>query len=74
MYALKKCPFLEIVPPDYTLYVRASRAFIKLLKRYTDQVVQYSIDEAWAIFDGFETLYGRGQMVAFAHFLKDRIK
>lgn len=72
--ALKKCPFLEIVPPDYTLYVRASRAFIKLLKRYTDQVVQYSIDEAWAIFDGFETLYGRGQMVAFAHFLKDRIK
>lgn len=72
--ALKKCPFLEIVPPDYNLYVRASRAFIRLLKRYTDQVVQYSIDEAWAVFDGFETLYGRGQMVAFAHFLKDRIK
>ena len=72
--ALKKCPFLEIVPPDYTLYVRASRAFIKLLKRYTDQVVQYSIDEAWAVFDGFETLYGRGQMVAFAYFLKERIK
>ena len=73
--ALKKCPFLEVIPPDYTLYVRASRAFIRLLKQYTDQVIQYSIDEAWAVFDGYdEYLYGRGQMTAFAHHLKDRIK
>ena len=42
--ALKKCPSLEIIPPDYGLYVRASRAFINLLKQYTDQVIQYSID------------------------------
>lgn len=72
--AKKKCPGLVIVPPDYGLYVRASRAFIRLLKYYTDQVVQYSIDEAWAVFDGFETLYGRGQMISFAYFLKDRIR
>ena len=73
--ALKKCPSLEIIPPDYGLYVRASRAFINLLKQYTDQVIQYSIDEAWAVFDGFdEYIYGRGQMVAFAHSLKDRIR
>ena len=72
--ALRKCPALEIIPPDYGLYVRASRAFINLLKQYTDQVIQYSIDEAWAVFDGFdEYIYGRGQMVAFAHSLKDRI-
>ena len=34
--ALKKCPFLEVISPDYTLYVRASRAFIRPLKQYTE--------------------------------------
>ena len=72
--ALQKCPGLVVIPPDYGLYVSASRAFISKLKKYTDNVIQYSIDEAWAIFDGFEALYGRGQMVSFAHFLKDEIR
>lgn len=72
--ALQKCPDLVIVPPDYGLYVSASRAFISKLKQYTDTVIQYSIDEAWAVFDGFESLYGKGQMVKFAHDLKDEIR
>ena len=72
--ALQKCPGLVVIPPDYGLYVSASRAFINKLKKYTDNVIQYSIDEAWAIFDGFEALYGRGQMVSFAHFLKEEIR
>ena len=72
--ALQKCPHLVVVPPDYGLYVNASRAFINVLKKYSDQVIQYSIDEAWAIFDGFESLYGKGQMVKFAYDLKDEIK
>ena len=72
--AKQKCPELVVMPPDYGLYVSASRAFIAKLKQYTDQVIQYSIDEAWAVFDGYEKLYGRGQMVSFAHGLKDEIK
>lgn len=72
--AKQKCPGLVVVPPDYGLYVSASRAFITKLKQYTDQVIQYSIDEAWAVFDGYEKLYGQGQMVNFAHGLKDEIK
>lgn len=72
--ARQKCPELVVVPPDYGLYVSASRAFIAKLKQYTDQVIQYSIDEAWAVFDGYEKLYGRGQMVSFAHGLKDEIR
>ncbi len=72
--ALEKCPGLVIVPPDYGLYVSASRAFVGKLRQYTDQVIQYSIDEAWAVFDGFEELYGRGQMVSFAHRLKEEIR
>lgn len=72
--AKQKCPGLVVIPPDYGLYVSASRAFVDKLRQYTDQVIQYSIDEAWAVFDGYEKLYGQGQMVSFAHTLKDEIK
>ena len=72
--AQKKCPGLVIVPPDYGLYVRSSRAFIKILQEYSDNVIQYSIDEAWVVFEGFEKLYGCGQMVNMAYELKDRIR
>ena len=74
MTAKQKCPGLVIVPPDYGLYVTASRAFIGILKQYSDNVIQYSIDEAWVVFDGYESLYGRGQMVKFAYDLKEEIK
>ena len=72
--ARQKCPNLVVIPPDYGLYVNASRAFIQKLKAYSDNVIQFSVDEAWAVFDGFEGLYGRGQMVKFAYDLKEEIK
>lgn len=72
--ARQKCPSLIVIPPDYGLYVKSSRALIAKLKQYSDRVIQYSIDEAWVIFDGFETLYGRGQMSNFAYDLKEEIK
>lgn len=72
--AVKKYPALQILPPDYSLYVKASRALMDILKNYSDHVIQYSIDEAWVIFDGFESLYGKSQMVEFAYFLKGRIQ
>lgn len=72
--ARQKCPQLIVIPPDYGLYVRASRALIHKLKQYSDQVIQYSIDEAWAVFDGFESLYGKGQMVKLAYQIKDEIR
>lgn len=72
--AKRKCPQLIIIPPDYSLYVKASRAFIKKLQEYCDQVIQYSIDEAWCNFIGYDSLYGQHQMVALATQLKDEIK
>lgn len=70
--AREKCPGLLVVPPDYHLYVSSSKALIQLLKKYSDCVVQYSIDEAWAEFEGYEKLYG--SPVAFANDLKNEIK
>jgi len=72
--AQRKCPGLVVVPPDYGLYVTSSRAFMKILQKYSDHVIQYSIDEAWVVLEGFERLYGRGQMVNLAYELKDRIR
>ena len=45
--AKNKCPELVLVPPNYELYNKSSRAFIDILQRYTDKVEQYSIDEAF---------------------------
>ena len=42
-----KCPGLILVPPNYDLYNRSSKALIKLLSEYTDKIEQYSIDEAF---------------------------
>lgn len=45
--ALQKCPQLVLVPSDFAAYRKYSRAFIAILKKYTDKVEQVSIDEAY---------------------------
>lgn len=45
--AKRKCPDLILVPPNYELYNRSSMALMKILKRYSDAIEQYSIDEAF---------------------------
>ena len=70
--ARRKCPGLVVVPSDFKTYKRYSCEFLSLLHEYTDEIYQYSIDEAWAVFDGYEGIYG--DIVQFAHKLKDEIK
>ena len=62
--ALEKCPNLKIVPPDYELYVRASRSFVGLLRSFTPEVEQYSIDEAWMDMTGTTKLWGSPRLAA----------
>lgn len=45
--ARKKCPKLLLVPPNYRLYQRSSRALFQILSQYTDRIERYSIDEAF---------------------------
>ena len=45
--AKRKCPELVLVPPNYELYNKSSKAFVEILHRYTDRIEQYSIDECW---------------------------
>ena len=62
--ALEKCPNLVIVPPDYGLYVEASRHFVEMLRQFSPVVEQYSIDEAWVDMTGTERLFGAPLLAA----------
>ncbi|MCI8525906.1 MAG: DNA polymerase IV [Oscillospiraceae bacterium] len=70
--ARRKCPSLRVVPPDYELYVQASRRLIALLREVSPAVEQFSVDEAWADMSGTAGLHG--SPVAAACALKDRIR
>ena len=62
--ALQKCPGLKVVPPDYDLYVEASRHFVDMLRQFSPVVEQYSIDEAWVDMTGTERLFGSPRLAA----------
>ena len=62
--ALEKCPDLVIAPPDYGLYVEASRHFVEILRQFSPKVEQYSIDEAWVDMTGTQRLFGPPRLAA----------
>lgn len=70
--ALQKCPGLYMAPPNYELYQKCSRAFLKILQEYTPAVEQYSIDEAFM--DMTETIHLFGTPAQTARELKDRVR
>lgn len=69
--ALRKCPDLVLVPPNYELYEKSSNAFMAILRKYTDMVEQYSIDEAFMDMSGTRNLFGTP--VIAANTIKDEI-
>ncbi len=56
--AKQKCPDLIFVPPNYSLYEKCSGAFMEILRQYSPDVEQYSVDEAFADMTGTEGLWG----------------
>ena len=62
--AMEKCPDLVVVPPDYGLYVEASRHFVQMLRQFSPNVEQYSIDEAWVDMTGTERIFGAPRLAA----------
>ena len=70
--AQRKCPGLLVVPPRRGLYSECSRAFMDILRKYTDVVEQYSIDEAFMDMTGTEKLFGSPW--ESAHKIKDEIR
>lgn len=62
--ALKKCPHLVLVPPNFSLYHNNSEQFMEILKRYAPVVEQCSIDEAFADMTGTLGIYGTAKKAA----------
>lgn len=56
--ARQKCPDLLLVPPNYRLYEKCSRAFMEILRTYAPAVEPYSVDEAFVDMTGTEGLWG----------------
>ena len=70
--ARRKCPVLTILRPDFSTYVKMSRAMFRIFEAYTPDVYQYSIDEAFLDMTGMETLLGPPEQAARR--LKDEIR
>ena len=50
--AKRICPSLIILPSDYETYSLFSRRMFSIMRRFTDQVEEYSVDEAFADITG----------------------
>ncbi len=69
--ALHKCPDLMVVKPRYTLYKECSEAMIEVLKEYSPQIQQYSIDECFLDYKGMKDHFP--DPITTAHKIKKRI-
>ncbi len=70
--AFQKCPNLEVLPTNTSLYLKSSRAFNEIIKEYTPDVQKYSIDESFAEFTGTYRLWG--DPIAVANEIRERMK
>lgn len=70
--ALRKCPELILVPPNYDLYEKCSEAFMDIARKYSPDVEQYSVDEAFVDMSGTEELWGDPKSAAAL--IKDEIR
>lgn len=70
--AVKKCPDLTTVPPNYSLYLRVSNDIRNICNYYTDKIEPFGIDENWLDVTESTKLYGNG--IFIANEIKERIK
>ncbi len=62
--AKRKCPNLQVVPPNQKQYLYFSRLARDIYADYTDFIESFGIDEAWLDVSASTNLYGNGQKIA----------
>ena len=67
-----KCPQLLLVPPDMIAYHHYSKAVQQIYRRYTDEIENFGIDEAWLDVTASRRLFGSGADIAEQ--IKEQIK
>ena len=69
--ALRKCPELEVYPPNHKMYEAYSVALMEFLADYTPDIEQISVDECFMDFTGIAHRYHSPLVAAFE--IKDAI-
>ncbi len=69
--ARKLCPYLDVYPPNHTLYKKYSDYLYNYLLQYTNIVERYSIDECFLEYTSIRRLYGNP--IKFAYKIKNDI-
>ncbi|MBZ4653437.1 MAG: nucleotidyltransferase/DNA polymerase involved in repair, partial [Peptococcaceae bacterium] len=69
--AKQKCPYLVVVPPNYSLYVKCSNAMLQILREYSSHLQRFSVDEVFLDYSGMEKHFW--PPVEAAYTIKDRI-
>lgn len=68
--ALLKCPELKIVPPRYSVYMKASESMVEILREYSPLIERYSIDECFMDMSHIS----KAQALEKAHHIRQRIE
>lgn len=69
--AFRKCPELQIAPPNHKMYHAYSRELMQFLKTYTPDIEQVSVDECYMDFTGIAHRYTSPVDAAFE--IKDAV-
>lgn len=69
--ARKKCPYLNVYPPNHKLYQGMSSKLFELLKKYTSDIEIVSIDECFLDYTKVKKIYGNE--LEFASKIKNEI-
>ena len=70
--ALKKCPSLEIVPPEHDYYSEQSHKLMELLKSFTPDIEQVSVDECYMDYTGIRNKFSNE--IEAAYTIKNKVK
>lgn len=70
--AKRKCPSLQMFPPNYKWYIEQSNLLVNYLKQFTPNLEKYSIDECFLDMTGTNYLYD--DYLKLAYKMKEEIK
>lgn len=69
--ARRKCPYLEIYPPNFEVYRKFSNMMYNYLSQYTDKIERYSVDECFLDYTNSYNLFG--DPIKLAYKIRDDI-
>lgn len=70
--AFAKCPELISVPPNYSLYMKASNAMVTIFQEYAKSLQRFSVDECFLDYTNMSEHFG--EPLECAYTIKERIK